>query len=176
MTEKIGKLIEPTGQERRYRIGNESGEVFACDEDFDGYTLTVEVADTADGDALLARLHRPEPPADLEAAIRDSLAVPTILFREPVSDVVARIAIIAEAHAARAVEAERERCESERFTDAEAERERCARIAEAESRRHATEAARYRINDDKAATLEVAHETARVACDRIAAAIREGKG
>lgn len=58
----------------------------------------------------------------------------------------------------------------------EAERERCARIAEAEAKRHATEAARYRIDDDKARTLEIAHDTARAVCDRIAAAIREGKG
>ena len=37
-------------------MGDESGEVFACDEDFEGYTLTIEITSVAQFDAILRAL------------------------------------------------------------------------------------------------------------------------
>lgn len=45
-------ILGPDGHERRVRIGAECGEVFAQDEDFDGLTLTIEIASIEEGVAL----------------------------------------------------------------------------------------------------------------------------
>lgn len=51
--ERSGTLICPDGNERHWRVGNACGEVFAEDVDFDGLTLTIEVASEKDGIALV---------------------------------------------------------------------------------------------------------------------------
>jgi hypothetical protein len=60
MSEIIGK-IGPL----RFRLGDECGDVFADDDDFDGLTLTVEVRDEAEGrrliEALRGAVERPDP-------------------------------------------------------------------------------------------------------------------
>ena len=40
----------------RYRLGDECGDIFAEDDDFDGLTLTVEVRDEAEGRRLIEAL------------------------------------------------------------------------------------------------------------------------
>lgn len=62
MNEIVGK-IGPL----RFRLGDECGDVFVEDEDFDGMTLTVEVRDEAEGwrliEALRGAVGRPDPRA-----------------------------------------------------------------------------------------------------------------
>ena len=52
----IGTIRTARHQAVRYHIGHESGDVFGVDSDYDGPTLTVEVADLADAQAMLADL------------------------------------------------------------------------------------------------------------------------
>lgn len=63
MNEIVGK-IGPL----RYRLGDECGDIFAEDDDFDGVTLTVEVRDEAEGrrliEALRGAVERPDPLGD----------------------------------------------------------------------------------------------------------------
>tara|TARA_R110000751_G_scaffold307812_1_gene431879 strand:+ start:47625 stop:47849 length:225 start_codon:yes stop_codon:yes gene_type:complete len=60
--EELRALGEQTGALRvcgekvAYRFGDESGEVFASDEDFDGYTLTIEITSAAQFAAILRAL------------------------------------------------------------------------------------------------------------------------
>ena len=55
MGEIVGQLLA-LGEPHRYRIGNECGEVFADDEDFEGITLTIEVESIEDGERLVAAI------------------------------------------------------------------------------------------------------------------------
>lgn len=52
----------------RYRLGDECGDIFEVDDDYDGLTLTVEVRDEAEGRRLIAALRgaveRPDPLGD----------------------------------------------------------------------------------------------------------------
>lgn len=57
-------ILGPDGLERQVCISRNSGDVFAEDVEFDGLTLTVEIADEAEGRAFLAAISaavRPPP-------------------------------------------------------------------------------------------------------------------
>jgi len=56
--ERTGTLIGPRGLPSRYLIGWESGEVFAEDEDFDGYTITIAVSCIEEGVAIVEAIAR----------------------------------------------------------------------------------------------------------------------
>lgn len=49
-------ILGPDGLERQVCISRNSGDVFAEDVEFDGLTLTVEIADEAEGRAFLAAI------------------------------------------------------------------------------------------------------------------------
>ncbi|AKG94540.1 hypothetical protein Shpa_29 [Paracoccus phage Shpa] len=52
-TEMTGTISTARHQVVRYRAGHESGDLFEEGQDFDGLTLTIEVADAADARAML---------------------------------------------------------------------------------------------------------------------------
>ena len=52
-TEMTGTISTARHQVVRYRAGHESGDLFEEGQDFDGLTLTIEVADAADAQAML---------------------------------------------------------------------------------------------------------------------------
>lgn len=54
--EVLGTVRTTDGDELQFRIGSESGDVFAEDEDFDGITLTIECRDVERGVAMIAML------------------------------------------------------------------------------------------------------------------------
>ncbi|WP_347311405.1 hypothetical protein [Defluviimonas sp. SAOS-178_SWC] len=45
-----------TPHPRRYSVAEESGDVFRHDDDFEGFTLTIELLDEAEADAVLRAL------------------------------------------------------------------------------------------------------------------------
>jgi hypothetical protein len=51
--EITGTITTPRHEAVRYRIGQESGNVFTEDEEFDGLTLTIEVSGRRDAMAML---------------------------------------------------------------------------------------------------------------------------
>jgi len=54
--ERLGTLTGPRGLTLRYRIGLESGDVFAEGEEFDGLTLVVELPSILDAEAMVAKM------------------------------------------------------------------------------------------------------------------------
>lgn len=62
ISELTGAFTSARFDQVRYRIGDELGEVFGEDTEYEGLTLTVEVADLQDGLAMLRSLSvTPEP-------------------------------------------------------------------------------------------------------------------
>ena len=71
-TEMTGTISTARHQVVRYRAGHESGDLFEEGQEFDGLTLTIEVADVADARAMLDAISRRATPADdLRAAEPD---------------------------------------------------------------------------------------------------------
>lgn len=56
--ETTGRLSPIPGMDHRFRIGTSCGDTFEEEDDFDGYTLTVEVADLDEGEAFLRALRK----------------------------------------------------------------------------------------------------------------------
>ena len=59
MTERIG-TVTVCGEALAFRLGRDSGEVFAVDKDFDGTTLTIEIRSDAQAAAILRALAEEE--------------------------------------------------------------------------------------------------------------------
>lgn len=67
-------ILGPDGLDRQVCISRNSGDVFAEDVEFDGLTLTVEIADEAEGRAFLAAISALPPVHDLTRAEIDVIA------------------------------------------------------------------------------------------------------
>lgn len=73
MTDDISGTIRTNRHERvRYRFGNECGDVFKEDDDFDGTTLTIECADWKEANDMLAAIRRMGPHPPLLASDKDT--------------------------------------------------------------------------------------------------------
>lgn len=56
--EITGRLTPIPGMDQRFRIGQSCGDTFDEEDDFDGYTLTVEVDSLDQGEAFLRALRK----------------------------------------------------------------------------------------------------------------------
>ena len=68
-TEMTGTISTARHQVVRYRAGHESGDLFEEGQDFDGLTLTIEVADAADAQAMLDAISA-APAGDMRGALK----------------------------------------------------------------------------------------------------------